>query len=668
MSQSYVGWWPATATLLAFVVFGGCDTPTGDPSLNTETDINAPLVQEKSFVFLGGPESEVDPLIDTTSSEFDSLFAVDSDSDISIVQELDNFDIGALDGVLDDAAGDYQFSSQNFSQEFIDLSDFTPPSFSDERIGKLIDEGIVPSSELNVSTTGTIEVSGSGRTAFDQSGENEDYVELSNTQVIVDDVDVSPTANQNVFSKLTYSYPDVRLAPFNEPDSLVVEFVDAPCGPGPCGEDGEYERDIANLENGFTLTLEDVRVYPDKPTISASGETAFNISGNINNDLLVSDNDVLSLAISTTVENFDIQELDVAAATPFNTQVTSDADAQGEPGYGEIDIARDGEANVASFDGFESVTGRLDGLELADVDLVFSLSTRNLASTDAALFSAIQGQGGTSAPLFLKGEMGTEREVESSERDPFDKELVENGNRISSSSLIQLGADLEDASLGQTVNPSPDTINEGNSNADDLINALPTEIRLVSQAQVNMDGGDLKIREPVELDASFTLDVPLRIKERFMLRDTIDADFSDLEDLTDPDENLNISTAELQFSYTNGLPLGADVKMVIVDEQGSVVETFNDNFDDGDFRLEPAQKGDDGAAERPVPGDFVFNLGDTQEELRDLADGEEIQLVLNMDQEGSGGTSEAVASLRADDQLTINQIRLNVTASVQTGD
>jgi hypothetical protein len=143
---------------------------------------------------------------------------------------------------------------------------------------------------------------------------------------------------------------------------------------------------------------------------------------------------------------------------------------------------------------------------------------------------------------------------------------------------------------------------------------------------------------------------------------------SDLEDVTDPEENLSISKAELQFSYTNGLPLGADVKMKVVDAKGDSVRTFNPDFDDPDFRLKPAPKEDgDGPAAGTRSGEFVFTLGDTQKALHNLADGEEIRLELDMDQDGSedGG---AVARFRADDQLTINQIRLNVDASVQTGD
>lgn len=56
-------------------VLGGCDLPTEPPSLETDTTVNAPLMEDKAFGFLGGPDSAYDPLIDTTRVDVDSLFS-----------------------------------------------------------------------------------------------------------------------------------------------------------------------------------------------------------------------------------------------------------------------------------------------------------------------------------------------------------------------------------------------------------------------------------------------------------------------------------------------------------------------------------------------------------------------------------------------------------------
>lgn len=644
--------WCGTLVAVLFLVLGGCDIPTGEPSINTETDINTPLVSEKTFSLLGGPESEFDPLIDTTSSEFDSLFAVGDDpKDISIVQEVNNFDIGSLDDALDSASGDLAFSGREFEETFIDLSKFAP--FPNQRIGD------IPGIDLNVSSSGTIEAGGSNRVAFDKS--NNDFVELGESKINAERINVTPSATQRVYEELAFVYPDIRLEPYEEDDSLVVKFVPNPCGQDPC-EDETFQRNIKDLRNGFSISVQRVRVFPDKPNVDDSGNVNYDINGIVNEDLVVDDDDQVSLSVTTSVEEFDLRELDVSEVRPFTVEVTSDTDAPGEPGEGDIDIAADDEARISSFDGFENVSDQVDDLELANVSLNATVSTKNLASTDAQVFAAIQGRNETDR-LFLAGEQGTERGVSTADLGRFDTDFAENGRPIGAGSLLQLEVNLEDASLGETTMPPPNVIDPDNSNADDFVNALPTEVRLISQAEVNTDGRDLKVREPVELDAGFTLDVPLQIKDQFVLRDTVEADFSDLEDLTDSEENFNISKAELRFRYTNRLPLGADVKMVAVDDEGQPVRTFNENFDDDDFQVDPAPKNPEGGAGGEASGEFVFNLGNTKEELRELVPGRDLRFILNMTQE-SGGTA---ARLRADDTLRLD-LRLNVEASIKTGD
>lgn len=663
MSSSQAGWWSVPVTALTFVLLLGCDVPTGNPSpsLNTDTEISTPLVQEKTFSFLGGPGSEFEPLIDTTSSDFDTLFEVESaNKDISVVQKIDNFNIGNLDGALDNAAGDLTFDQKSFEEEFLDLEEEGTTFSGEKRIGDL---PFIDNEDLQISTTGDIAVSGSDKVAFDKSKDN--YVELGNTTIGVDEgVTVSPSdAEERVFDSLRYVYPDVRVAPYGKNDRLVIDFVENPCGNGPCGSDGAYERSIKEIQDGFDVDLKDARVYPDKPKVDQSGTITFNIDGKVNPDVEVEDDDRIALGISTSLDNFEIQEIDVDKAKPFMVTVTPNENG------GDIDIASDNEVRTAAFDGFTGITDRVDGLNLADVSFNFQVETVNLTSTDVQLYAAIQGKNKTDQILLggtedQKSTRGAHRNVSSLPLSAAS--FTKNGSPLSNESLIKLGVGLEDASLRDTVE-TPLVVDGNNSNVADFVNTLPTEVRLAGQAAINTDGDDLNVRTPIGLDASFTLDVPLQVKDRFVVRDTINQSLSDLNDLTDPEKNVNISTAELQLSYTNGLPLGADVQMTIVDASGSVIETFNDDFDDDDFRIKPAAKDDAGAAARSSSGTFAFNLGATQEDLRALADGDKIHLALNMDQEGSGDGSGAIARLQADDLLTLNRVRLEVDASVQTG-
>ncbi|MCS3641828.1 hypothetical protein [Salinibacter ruber] len=655
MSSSQASWWPLTVAALTFITLVGCDVPTGDPSpsINTDTEISTPLVQEKTFTFLGGPNSEFDPLIDTTSSDFDSLFEVESsNNDISVVQEIDNFDIGNLNEALDNATGSLTFDQKTLDETFIDLKKegFT---FAGE---KQIEDLNV---ELQVSAKADIPVRGS-RVAFRKSQNN--YVELGPTTIEVQNITSSPTAPGGVFDSLRFTYPDIRIEPYGEDNQLVVDFVENPCGSGPCGSNGEYERDMGD---GFRIDLKGARIYPDKPNIDENGTVTFKIGGQVNPDLMVKNDDKISLRASTSFDNFEIREIDVDEAKPFTVAVTPNENG------GDINVANDNEVRTAAFDGFEGITDRVDGLKLADVSLTFQVETANLASTDAQVYAAIQGTNETNQ-IYLRGtedqnmSRGADRNVSPLPSSDAFATFTENGSPLPNDSLIKLGVGLGGASLGETERTSL-VVDGDNSNVADFVNALPTEVRLAGQAEINTDGGNLRVRKPIALDANFSLDVPLRIRDRFVVRDTIDADLSDLNDLTDPEEDVNISTAELQFSYTNGLPLGADVKMTIVDDKGSAVRKFNDKFDNDSFRIEPAAKDEDGAAAAPSSGTFVFTLGSTQEDLRALAEGDKIRLAFNMDQAGSGGGSEAAARLRADDQLTLNRVRLEADASIQTG-
>lgn len=94
--------------LLVWIVIGGtianCDLPSTpkDPNFTTSHKIEAPLLVGKTVQFLGGG-GDVDVLIDTTGTEFDSLFVVTEggvdDGLISISREED-FEFGDLNDAI----------------------------------------------------------------------------------------------------------------------------------------------------------------------------------------------------------------------------------------------------------------------------------------------------------------------------------------------------------------------------------------------------------------------------------------------------------------------------------------------------------------------------------------------------------------------------------------
>jgi hypothetical protein len=948
---------------LAFLVLSGCDTPTEEPSVTTETDINTPLIAKKTLSFLGGPSSEFEPLVDTTSSTFDSLFTVTEEpKDISIVQEVDNFDVGSLEGALDEAGGDLSIDDEfseplikdsELSNQTIDASyrrenrpyqtgdpapgsgpiadddnddevviDFPAPGLSTGQVleapdfgavdasgatvdsveltdetGEMINEieftlsndgnntlagtegtgtpqiqiqdtegggttlrtadfgetiapggeatatldvstlvldastqyrllvsgtdaanpatleidispwryqaaylsdagnvdvrasqdrvsaagggasrfegievgggtntllvnnqlsfdlapidiqvqnneadfGSVPAldvdetlpsagsdrseigsgedasttidmagkgitrtvdvsgvtkpsgSNVKVSADGFVEVSNTGaldiRTMYfrpdgeeaqtsgtvevggDQDRvdfERGDYVELSSFVIDVNQLALQTKTTddpdpQVTFDTLSLSYPGFRVPPYNPEDSLEIRFFENGDEQG-----GAFTRaQIGTGPRSFEVAVKNqhVRVYPR----GDNNEVRFTVQGrlesNPNAQAVLNANDQITANVQVQDEEFRIQELKASRAEPFTVEVTADQDAQGEPGYQELNLSNDGEVRTASFGGFEGLTGRLDGLQLANVNLNFAVETQNLASTDAQVYAAMQGVNSSQRLLLA----GTEDQNQSRSQNldvsslPFDTEFVKEGGRsIARDSLIRFGIGLDDARLGERVE-RPLVIDGDNSNVGTFVNALPTSIRFAGQAEVNTDGGDLRLARPVRLDAGFTVDVPLQIKDQFVVYDTLDADFSSFEDLTDPDENLNVSTAELSFGYENTLPLGADVQMTVVDENGRSVKTFTP--DDG-LRIQPAPKAPDGAAAGAArgtsKGTATLPLGESRDALRALADGRSIQLQLTLSQKEG-----PPARLRADDTIRLD-LRLNVEATVGT--
>lgn len=90
--------------LLLAALVGGCDLPTAAPSVDTHTSLRAPLLADKTYAFLGGA-GEHEPLVDTTRTALDSLLAVgDADRTVYVEQEVGDFGVATLPGVLDKAA------------------------------------------------------------------------------------------------------------------------------------------------------------------------------------------------------------------------------------------------------------------------------------------------------------------------------------------------------------------------------------------------------------------------------------------------------------------------------------------------------------------------------------------------------------------------------------
>lgn len=471
-----------------------------------------------------------------------------------------------------------------------------------------------------VRARGTVAIRGD-RVRFERA---DDFVELNEGTLalsnIVSETDVS-------FESLTLSFPDIRRSPYAPEDSLVISV----------GGDLAAE----------TVGLGDVRLMPFRNGVE--NVLAYRVRGTLGTVPPAEQTEqtlrVLRLGdrvhANVSVGNLDVRALR-AGADPFTVNVTPDAN-----GDERLDLARPTESRQSSFGSFGGIVSSIEGLELSGSRLKFRIRTD--VGTDAQLYAALQGRGGTTRS-FLAGQ-GSEKAVASTS--PMSGNFVNDGTPIATDNLIQFGVDgaPTDAPVTRSI-----VLDGDNSTVDGFLSTLPTALRLVAQARLaGTEDGRLRLRRPLTFDAGLRASVPVRVAGPFVVVDTIDADFSGLEDLTDPGNDVTVSGATLNVEYDSGIPLGAEVQFTVLGAQGQDVITLPEEGDP--IRLNPAPKAEDGTARGTRTGTAHLDL-DTQA-LRALARGRQLRLRLNMDLAESGGPS----TLRASDAIDL-ALTTEVDASV----
>ncbi|MFV1885109.1 MAG: hypothetical protein ACMZ7B_11520 [Balneola sp.] len=100
-----------TIWAMVLVLITGCEIPK-KPDFTTSQTVEAPLLIDKQFQFLGGGGS-VEVLIDTTSSDLDSLFTLDQATDLIKISIEEEFDFGDLNDAIPEISTDEtSFNSQ----------------------------------------------------------------------------------------------------------------------------------------------------------------------------------------------------------------------------------------------------------------------------------------------------------------------------------------------------------------------------------------------------------------------------------------------------------------------------------------------------------------------------------------------------------------------------
>lgn len=474
------------------------------------------------------------------------------------------------------------------------------------------------------------------RVRFERSS---DFVELDAGTLAFDDLVSEPHL---AFDAFAVSFPDLTQPPYAPGDSLVLRFTQSPNGDfefSPIGvgdPDGgrDIEVDLSDLRLSPTGNRVDYHVQGTLETIPAATRTATNLRS-------IRFEDEVSADVS--VGALDVRALE-AGVKPFSVSVTNDAD-----GDGRLDVADEAESRVASIEGFGSLAGQLKGLQLEGSHLTFSIETD--AGTNARLYAALQGRQGNTR-TFLAGR--GDRRVASS--DTLGDDFYRGSTRIAAEDLIQFG--IRGAPTDAVVTRSL-TLTDDNSSVDDFVSALPTSLRFSGQALLTGDEENrIRLRRPLTFEAGLNLSVPVRFKKAFTVRDTVDADLTSLQDFTDPNKNVTVSSATLKLEYTNQVPLGATVEITVLDADDEDVLQLPGEGEA--FRVKPASKTGDGTTADSRSGTISIDL--TEEEVQNLAKGERLLLRLTVDQQQEGPP----ATVRTTDTIQLS-LRAKVKGTVSTG-
>jgi hypothetical protein len=463
------------------------------------------------------------------------------------------------------------------------------------------------------------------RLSFSESGTfSSDFVELDTGTLSLDNFQSEPEVG---FEAVTLSFPSIRRPPYDPADSVVTSFPVPPASSPEIEPEGLSDAKISPAGNAVRYSVEGTL-----ETIEEENRSESNLR-------VVRFGDAISTGVS--VEGLDVRALS-GDVNPFSVDVTEDAD-----GNGRLDLADDQEASKESFGDFGDIAGRVEDLSLAGTQLDFRIDTD--VGTDAQIYAALRGEGGT-RPAYLSGR----GENAVGPEDPLGEDLVRGGTPIPLDNLIQFG--VEGAS-GDSPATRTISLTDENSTVDDFVSALPASLRFVAQARLMGDEtGRIRLRRPLQFEAGLSASIPVRLNSSFQVRDTVDADFSALEDVTGGDDDVTISEGELRVRYENAVPLGAEVNLAILDENGAEVLSLPSGEET--VRLRPAPKSGDGTSSSARTGSTTLSLSET--EVRDLAGGRRLILRATLDQENG-----SPAVLRATDTIQLAlEAKVNASVSV----
>ncbi|PWN06660.1 hypothetical protein [Rhodohalobacter mucosus] len=652
---------------LSALFFIQCETP-GEPDFSLSTRVDAPLIAETRFQFLGGEGS----LIDTTSGNYQDLFSTDGDAFITLIKDetftfpeledlvpvlaVDAVSLSAEVGEID--ITDFSSQNQNGSVGEANFSDLTglpaapsqgdpvpggqspfPINISfdtDYFVSASIRQGAVRitiqnSLGLNIDTltltlysdtvpagsveflnlthnseqteelvlvdnpgvdpevfltalNADVEISWSAQTMQDDPGSlivrdvsgsslrasqvsarvpsqsftfggtvqpdtqeflfttPAHYAEIESGMLLIDNIINSIDLE---ISTLQISFPGIRQGPaFSDADSLVI-LLD--------GADAIPANNTVPVSR--TTDLSGYRIFAENNTLEYNllAETENTLEGT-NSVRTLNETDRVDADIR--IENLIISE---AFGVPaIQRALLNDND----PDNGDsLDLQNETEPEVIDIDGIRDISEKLSGIEFSDasLDLIY---TSNIG-LPVSITGAFQGEDADGNRFYLDG-TGANSVTDA---EPANL-LLNGGSEIPLENLIRIDLNPD----GDPAQEETFRIDNSNSGIIDFFNQLPVSIRFIGVSDLNREQEEGVIRNPVQFQPDLRLSVPLSLRaENATFSDTTS---QDLSNLPGPDDDAVIETGTLDIRYSNGIPLGFELELEFLDENGNVLTTL----------------------------------------------------------------------------------------------
>jgi hypothetical protein len=164
-----------------------------------------------------------------------------------------------------------------------------------------------------------------------------------------------------------------------------------------------------------------------------------------------------------------------------------------------------------------------------------------------------------------------------------------------------------------------------------------------------LPGGPTGLQDPVQVAATLGLEIPLSISAPFTLTETVAANLTDLDRLTDTGRDTRLEGATLNLHYENRLPLGLDARFEVLDAAEQPLLVLPGTGDPG-LAITAAPTDANGFSTSTQTGQASVSMNES--ELRLLSQGRQLRLVLTF-----APPAGSAMHLRSDDTI---QFRLQV--------